>query len=324
MRIAHGMRKLGHFISPDKLPPISLHPFPWRDTHPYYYLLYPLSDTDGRGGYARENHFDAAGIPHAWDAGAPHYDPLVIARYAMRMLAIGASSGRAGPIAEAQRQLEPLLESGEATGAWGRARYSRAMSTERPSCLVQGVAISAMLRLCVGRPSKRVARVLERAFERLAAPISEGGTLTQLGEGPFLEEYPEQPPSHVLNGCIYALFGLYDLTDVLGHTRAGELARSLEVSLAVAINRFSTVLGWSRYALNLSGRAPLASMHYHRMHVLCLRVLAARTGMSAFTLQADRWERAISSVGVRMPIAVVKVAEVMWMRHAQRHSLAKD
>jgi hypothetical protein len=302
------------FARPAGLPEIVLHPRPWAESHPCYYLTYRFEDPDGHGGYTRENRFDTAGVPFTLENGRPRYDPLVVARYAMRMLGIGATSESQRPVAQARLQLEPLLVSGENTGAWGRGDAPASMSTEHPSCLVQGVVISALLRLHDGVPCERTSRVIERAFERLAAPIEEGGTRSRLEEGPFLEEYPSLPPSSVLNGCLYALFALYDLADVLRHTAALELARSIEGTLSRAVVRFDAGMGWSRYALDLNGAAPIASLHYHRIHILGLRLVALRTGNEALEHQAERWERAMASRRVRARVAVAKVAQTLSRR----------
>jgi len=297
------------------LPEITLHPFPWRAPVPFSHLRYPLDDADGHGGYTDMNRFDAGGIPRSRRTDPRPYDPLVVARYAMRMLAIASATGRDEPAARARRQLEPLLVSGEKTGAWGRGSSPHDMSTERPSGMVQGVVISALIRLLEGRPSNRIRRVLDRAFDRMAAPFGRGGTVAPLPEGPFLEEYPTAPASHVLNGCLYGLFGLYDLGDVLAHSRAMALARSVEDTLRRAIPRFDTRLGWSRYALDLAGEAPLASLHYHRTHILGLRLVYLRNGSVELMDQADQWERVMASRWIRPLAGLAKVTQVLARRN---------
>ena len=45
-------------------------------------------------------------------------------------------------------------------------------------------------------------------------PVSEGGVRADLFGSPWFEEYPTQPSTFVLNGFIYSLIGLYDLSQV--------------------------------------------------------------------------------------------------------------
>lgn len=311
MSLARRIRQFGQFLRPSRLQGRTLHPFPWREPGTLrYFLSYELGDPDGHGGYTREYRFDERGLPFTDGERGALYDPLVVARYGIRMLAI--SGVRSDPVAaeRAHLVLEPLLVSAGATGAWGRASQPDAMSSDRPSALVQGVGLSALVRLSGPEPPPRVRDVIERVFERLAAPIEQGGTVSQLDGRPFLEEYPSRPPSHVLNGALYALFSLYDLEDALGHVRAAALAREVERTLEHAMSRFDAALGWSRYALCLRGRALLSSVYYHHLHVAGLRLLALRTGRSTFTDWADRWERALTSRWRRAPMAVAKACEI--------------
>src|SRR5262245_52214288 len=117
MGLRHFASQLRHFLSPDRLPELSLHPRPWQEPFPFYYLRHPLRDEDDHGGYTRLYRFDAAGVPYSTRRGKFVYDPLVVARYAMRMLAIETMTGRRTARAQAQRQLEPLVVSGSMTGA---------------------------------------------------------------------------------------------------------------------------------------------------------------------------------------------------------------
>jgi hypothetical protein len=315
--LARRFRQFGEFLRPARLPSLEPHPFPWR--HPEtlrYYVSYELDDPDGHGGYTRLYQFDDRGLPYTSGPHGALYDPLVVARYGIRMLAIAGACANPAAAGRARAVLEPLLTSVEATGSWGRAGRADQMSTDRPSAIVQGVGLSALVRLAGRAPLPRVRAAVERALDRLVTPVEEGGTCSRLEGGPFLEEYPSQPPSHVLNGGLYALFGLYDLEDGLAHEKAGTLAREIERTLVRALHRFDAHMGWSRYALHLHGHALLASAHYHRLHVTGLRVLQARTGHEAFGRWAARWERALRSPWRRTPMALLKVLETVYERRA--------
>ncbi len=320
--LAIRLRKLRLFLDPGRLAPIDVHPYPWREAHPYYYIVYRFEDPDGHGGYTRDNRFDEAGVPYQPRGDGRWYDAMVVGRYAMRMLAIAHLHGKPEAAERAARQLEPLLASGEA-GAWWRGPTATTMSSERASGIFQGVVLSSVLRLARGRPDPRTTRVLDAAFERLVAPVASGGALAEMAEGPILEEYPLGPPIHVLNGGVYALFGLYDLADTIGHRGAAELAPRIETTFARIMRRFDTPIGWSKYALAIADTAPLASVHYHQFHIQCLRVLHARTGQAVFERFANRWAGTLESAWARVPAALIKSAQVLWLREVRRVPLAE-
>lgn len=323
MSLAIRLRKLRLFLDPGQLAPLTIHPFPWRDTHPFYYIVYPFDDPDGHGGYTRDNAFDEAGVPYERAGDGRRYDAMVVARYAMRMQAIAYVHDRPEAAARARLQLAPLLASGAVTGAWWRGPSAAAMHAERASGIFQGVVLSAVLRLTGGSPAPEARRVIDQAFERMVARAADGGTLDEIAEGPLLEEYPLGPPMHVLNGAVYALFGLYDLVDTLGHRGATELAPRIEATFARAIHRYDTPIGWSKYALAIADTAPLASVHYHQFHIECLRVLHARTGNPVFERFANRWAGTLRSSWSRVPAAFIKSAQVVWLREVRRVPLAE-
>lgn len=59
--------------------------------------------------------------------------------------------------------------------------------------------------------------VAAKALEWLRKPMEEGGLSVKMSKGVFYEEYPNiAKPSHVLNGHMWALFGIWDFYRVTG------------------------------------------------------------------------------------------------------------
>ncbi len=314
-------QKLFGFFRPRPIEMVAVEPWPWRAAGFPYYFTNPVFNEDGRGGYARQYRFDDGGVPYREREGGREYDPLVVARYALKMLA-ASRRGDPGADALAAAVLPALVASGLHTGAWSRGPAPDAM-TGPPSGMTQGVVLSAILRLCGGRPVGDVARVVEHGFDVLERPLEEGGTTSRLHAGCFIEEFPRTPPSHVLNGCIYGLLGVYDVADALGHRGGFALARRVESTLETNVGLFTTPLGWSRYALNIHGHRPLASPHYHRAHVGLARLVAERTGSPSLKGAADRWHAASMRPTVRAASALLKTAETVIMRYVRRLPLRR-
>jgi hypothetical protein len=142
------------------------------------------------------------------------------------------------------------------------------------SSLAQGEAISFLV---------RAARVLDRSelFElaaRTARPLLDldSPLVALTPEGPVLQEYPTEPPSHVLNGWIFSLWGLYDLSrwgvsPDRTLTEAAEAFVSGAAALAARIARYRTAVNWSLYDLYPHPLPNVASPFYHRLHVEQLR-----------------------------------------------------
>ncbi len=304
---------------------VGLHAWPWDEPGIPYHTENPIENEDGHGGYTHHCLFDAQGFPYKRTLTGPTYGamrnvyhPLVIARYALKMLAVAHATGDTAAMRRAEAMLPALVRSGEATGAWGPGRGPYEMAATLPHANVQGVVISTLLRLCGGEPDARLRAVLERATARLLAPIAEGGTRAILNDAPFLEEFPRAEPSHQLGGCISGLFGLYDLADTLGHEAASEAANAIQAGLSQNAALFSTGSDWSLYALNVGGLRYLASMSYHWSHICRIRVVGMRTLDDRMVALAQRWEEAAQNTWTRVRVTASKSAQTIWARHVRQ------
>ena len=164
------------------------------------------------------------------------------------------------------------------------------------SSLAQGEAVSLLV---------RAAEILDRAqllelADRVVEPLVQPGSplLVMTAEGPVLQEYPTDPPAHVLNGWITSLFGLYDLAHA--RSRSSEAASRAATAfdagtkaLAARLDLYRTPLGWSRYDLYPHPLPNTASVAYHRLHVAQLRALYLLASHGAFAQTADDWERSL-------------------------------
>jgi len=184
-----------------------------------------------------------------------------------------------------------------------RMSHTYALPAPWYSAMAQGEAVSLLVRSATAlrRPDHLDAAV--SAARPLLDPAS--GLVVETPDGPVLQEYPTQPPSHVLNGWIFALWGLYDLTSA-GRTAGAEIetaeaaAREFDRgarALAARLPLYETTFGWSRYDLYPHRFANVASPFYHRLHVAQLRATAIlRPDLAELSSRAGRWQAALHSL----------------------------
>lgn len=158
------------------------------------------------------------------------------------------------------------------------------------SAMAQGQAASLLVRLHLEQGVEHYADAARRALQPLRVSSREGGVHAELGGGPFAEEYPTSPPSFVLNGAVFALYGVYDVWKGLDDDDAGRLFTESVDTLAANVHRWD--LGWwSRYDLFPHPVPNVASSAYHLLHVGQLRALARLAPRPELTAAADRFER---------------------------------
>ena len=162
------------------------------------------------------------------------------------------------------------------------------------SAMTQGLAASVLARGWLLKSDDAWLEHARRAVQIMLLPVESGGTSRRTGSGIVLEEGPLVPPNTVLNGWVFGLFGLYDLTLVDG-AHGSNIKTALNDTLEALVEtlaEFDTGW-WSQY----DTEGHLASPFYHRLHVAQLgaleRTFPAHSAQIANTRL--RWERALAS-----------------------------
>jgi heparosan-N-sulfate-glucuronate 5-epimerase len=156
------------------------------------------------------------------------------------------------------------------------------------SALAQGQAASAFVRAYLLAGDDHYAELARRAIEPFLAPETTD-LVVQTASGPILEEAPSKPSSHVLNGWMSALWGLWDVQLGLGDEGARTAFDAGIGCLQAMLPKYDTGW-WTRYALYPHALPDLAKPIYHRFHVTQLRVYHRLTGDGTFQETAARWD----------------------------------
>ena len=156
------------------------------------------------------------------------------------------------------------------------------------SGLAQGQGVSLLLR--ARECENKYGEAADRAFVALTKPIAEGGVLFEDEEkNLWIEEYLVEPPTHILNGFMWALWGVFDYWLVRGDRAARTVFERGVETLLRNLARYGTGY-WSLYEQSGTRLKMLASPFYHRLHIVQLRVMAHLAGEGRFAEFADRWE----------------------------------
>lgn len=149
------------------------------------------------------------------------------------------------------------------------------------SAMAQGEAVSLLMRLEKAAGGGRYGEAAQRALPPMPmAPLPDGS--------PFPQEYPTDPPSHVLNGALFAIWGLKDGGD------EGRYQNAVD-ALIRNLHRWDTGR-WSLY--DLYSKHPIenwASLAYHELHTAQLRATANLHPHPELTMAADRFESYMQS-----------------------------
>jgi heparosan-N-sulfate-glucuronate 5-epimerase len=158
------------------------------------------------------------------------------------------------------------------------------------SGLAQGQGISLLVRVWQETGEAEYLHAASSAFISFTKPVQEGGITFRDRDGNiWFEEYIVSPPTHILNGFIWAAWAVYDYFLATGEETARLLFNQALQTLRHNLDRYDLAF-WSLYEQSGTRLPMVASPFYHRLHIAQLRVMHRLTGDDLFVQYADRWQ----------------------------------
>jgi heparosan-N-sulfate-glucuronate 5-epimerase len=286
-----------------------------RDLRAPAYPVTPCFRRDGRGFYpldlrpaSRSFRTDGTGVVAVpGPDGRPYRNPVSVSLYALARHTAGAQAGFL-------TQAGYLRASQDGEGGW---RYPVPVRRYRVapgwySAMAQGLGVSVLLRGFDATGERSYLDAAGAAAGLMLRPVGAGGCADYDDAGrPFLEECPGDPPSHILNGALFAVIGLCEYEARLPAAAPAAAPASV---LALAAARLAGQLGrydlgyWSRYDLRFAAPASLA---YHCLHISLLEVAARLLGVAAFGQAAAGWRSYLRRPGCRVRASANKALFVL-------------
>lgn len=253
-------------------------------------------DFSGKADY-RGPH-DRVGIPLLDYQGrtGKQYNPIAIAQYGLGNYNLYRKSGEGERRQRFLRVADWLVGNLEVNAngvpVWHHHfdwEYRTLLKAPWYSALAQGQGLSLLARAFQETAESRYLIAAEQAFQAFTLGTHEGGVSYRDEVGNvWLEEYLVEPPSHILNGFLWASWGVYDYALLTGQEVAFRLFKESTQTLAVNLSRYDTGY-WSLYELSPTWLPMLASPFYHRLHITQLQVMDRLTAEPRFMEFARHW-----------------------------------
>jgi hypothetical protein len=157
------------------------------------------------------------------------------------------------------------------------------------SGLAQGQGISVLVRAYKETKLDKYKNAAFQAFEVFKAPTNAGGVNYNDKSGlNWIEEYIVHPPTHILNGFMWSLWGVYDYAIQFEDDEALNLFNNYKKTIIKKLESYDTGY-WSLYEHSGTRFKMIASSFYHKLHIVQLRVMYLLTSENNFIVMADRW-----------------------------------
>jgi len=246
-----------------------------------------------------QGEYDEAGIPllnYHGQVGL-QYNPIAIAQYGLgnynRFRRTGDPQRRRKFLSVADWLVGHLEKNQAGVWVWNHHfdwEYRTPLKAPWYSALSQGQGLSVLVRAYQETENPAYQEAAQRAFESFLKTTDEGGVTYLDGKGyTWFEETIVDPPTHILNGFLWASWGVYDYPLHTQSQEAKEIFAEAVRTLKDNLHRFDAGF-WSLYEQSGTRMQMLASPFYHSLHIVQLQVMHRLAGEPTFANYAHRWD----------------------------------
>lgn len=245
---------------------------------------------------------DKYGLPITLIAGNKEvHFPIAVFQYGLGCYDKWLETGAEEFVEKLSRILNYAIENQNEDGSWncfepiGSSLYT-------VSSMCQGEGASLLIRGYKLFDRLDYLEAAKKAVDFMLLPLEQGGTSICIGNELFLEEYPQKDRISVLNGWIFSLFGIYDLS--LLYPEYGKCFAISCETLREHIGEYDTGY-WSYYDVGKR----IASPAYHDLHIELLKVMNELYPCTEFKKYAEIFQKYQMSKYKRNKAIMIKIIQ---------------
>lgn len=212
------------------------------------------------------------------------YFPITIFQYALGAYDLYLLTNEEGYKEKFLIIVNWALEKQNSNGSWNCFDQLGDTKHEPFSAMCQGEGASVLSRAYILTKEEKYYNAAIKAIEFMTIDIKNGGTTTYKENDVIFQEYVSAKNTSVLNGWIFAIFGLYDVVKM---SKSKKYLQLLNLSLETLIRKLEEydTGEWTNYDL----QGTVASPAYHDLHIQQLEVLYELFDKKDFFIYSQKW-----------------------------------
>jgi len=231
---------------------------------------------------------DSSGIPiNTTVTGTEVYFPIAIFQYALGLYDLYLIEKKKEYLDKFLKITEWAKNKQLKNGMWECMGALNDKCNQTQSAMCQSEGASVFLRAY--NETKKVEYIdhAKKAIDFMIKNVDENGTCYYPGkEKPIFQEYVSKYNVSVLNGWIFAIFGLYDFTLVNSEEKYKKILNNSVNEMAKSLKIYDRKF-WSNY----DQKGTIASPAYHDLHIKQLLLMYQMFGIEEFEIYAKKWEK---------------------------------
>jgi heparosan-N-sulfate-glucuronate 5-epimerase len=256
-----------------------------------YHQIGPITDSD----LVR---LDPQGIPMLNVAGKYIYSPVNVAEYGLQQYSYFIGTGNASGLVNAISVADWLVDHQDpANGKWYYnvdfpvGAMDVTLISPWSSAMAQGYAMSLLTRVYSQTGDAAYLASATAALAALEINVDQGGLAVDFHGHVYFEEYPTTPPSFTLNGFLFTLLGLYDLSQQSPASPAAAMFRAGLETVKYALPYYDTkdVSAYHLGHLTNPPRPVHADLYYHYLHAQLLQALNSLAPDNTLAHYSAQW-----------------------------------
>ena len=158
------------------------------------------------------------------------------------------------------------------------------------SGLAQGQGLSVLCRAYKVTNNEIFLEAIKKVYKSFFIDVENGGiNFTDSQGNIWIEEYiMKKEPTHILNGFIWGLWGIYDYWLLTNDDSVKKIFDKYIKTINDNIEKYD-IGYWSLYELSDNAISMRASIFYHKLHIIQLKVLYKMTNNHIFIKKSDAW-----------------------------------
>jgi hypothetical protein len=237
---------------------------------------------------------DADGIPYCISQGERKYYPIAIIQYGLMIYDLYIKNIEAEENKSKFLKIVSFIYEAKSefknSFIWkNEPRVQYNLGEDWISGMVQGQAISLFCRAYQLTSEKQYLDIANKVFNSFFIEFEDGGFKRKDDNGfTWYEEYPTEKPSFVLNGFIYAIWGVLDLYRVTKNKEAKSIWDDSVKTLKANLHKYD-VWYWSIYD---QSKKQLVSYYYQKnVHIPLMQIMYGLTNEPIFAKYGKKWEK---------------------------------
>ena len=249
-------------------------------------------------------HLDLEGIPLLDYKGSigKQYNPIAIAQFGLGnynlFIRTNEEKYKRNFLKAADWLVKNLEQNKQGVWVWMHCfdwEYQETLKNPWYSGLAQGQGISLLARAFSITQNDKYQDAMFNAYGDFEKDATQGGVMYWDEKGfPWIEEYIVSKPTHILNGFIWALWGIHDYYLMTHKDEVKVFWNQCLKTVEINLERYD-VGYWSLYDLSPTKIKNRTSLFYHKLHVVQLKILYQLSGVDVFIDYNNRWNRYLNN-----------------------------